>query len=50
LQVVAHVVGTEADPQMLSDQEAKLEALGVRLAPTSGQAARLAAALVRPGR
>lgn len=50
LQVVAHVVGTEADPQVLSDQEAKLEALGVRLAPTSGQAARLAAALVRPGR
>lgn len=50
LQVVAHVVGTEADPQGLSDQQAKLEALGVRLAPTSGQAARLAAALVRPGR
>lgn len=50
LQVVAHVVGTEADPQVLSDQQAKLEALGVRVAPTSGQAARLAAALVRPGR
>jgi hypothetical protein len=44
------VVGTEADPQVLSDQQAKLEALGVRVAPTSGQAARLAAALVRPGR
>ncbi len=50
LQVVAHVVGTEADPQVVSQQQAKLEALGVRLAPTSGQAARLAAALVRPGR
>ena len=50
LQVVAHVVGTEADPQVASVQQAKLEALGVRMAPTSGQAARLAAALVRPGR
>lgn len=47
LQVVAHVCGTEADPQPLSQQEATLRALGVRLAPTSAQAARLAAALVR---
>ncbi len=50
LQVVAHVVGTEADPQVLSAQQSALEALGVRVVPTSGQAARLAAALVRPGR
>jgi len=50
LQVVAHVCGTEADPQVLSRQEEALVAAGARVAPTSAQAARLAAALVRPGR
>ncbi|MCU0307274.1 MAG: acyl-CoA synthetase FdrA [Thermoleophilia bacterium] len=47
LAVVAHVCGTEADPQVRSRQEATLAAAGVRLAPTSAGAARLAAALVR---
>lgn len=50
LQVVAHVCGTEADPQVLSRQEQALVAAGARIAPTSAQAARLGAALVRPGR
>lgn len=50
LQVVAHVCGTEADPQVLSRQEEALTRAGARVAPTSAQAARLAAALVRPGR
>ncbi|MSO44627.1 MAG: FdrA family protein [Thermoleophilia bacterium] len=50
LQVVAHVCGTAADPQSLARQEEELTRVGVRLAPTSGQAARLAAALVRSGR
>jgi FdrA protein len=50
LQVVAHVCGTEADPQVLSRQEDELTRAGARVAPTSAQAARLAAALVRPGR
>ncbi len=50
LQVVAHVCGTEADPQVLSRQEEALTRAGAHVAPTSAQAARLAAGLVRPGR
>ena len=50
LQVVAHVCGTEADPQVLSRQEEQITRAGARVAPTSAQAARLAAALVRPAR
>jgi FdrA protein len=50
LQVVAHVCGTEGDPQVLSRQEEHLTRAGARVAPTSAQAARLAAALVRPAR
>lgn len=50
LQVVTHVCGTEADPQVLSRQEEQLTRAGARVAPTSAQAARLAASLVRPGR
>ncbi|MGD9695704.1 MAG: protein FdrA [Thermoleophilia bacterium] len=46
LAVVAYVLGTEADPQVRSRQEAALRDLGVRLAPTNAAAARLAAALV----
>lgn len=46
LAVVAHVCGTEADPQVLSRQEAALAAAGARLCSTNAQAARLAAALV----
>lgn len=46
LAIVAHVCGTEADPQVLSRQEAILAEAGVRLAATNAQAARLAAALV----
>jgi FdrA protein len=43
LVVVAYVLGTEADPQVLSRQEATLRDLGVRLASTNAAAARLAA-------
>lgn len=46
LVVVAHVCGTDADPQVASRQEAALAEAGVRLASTNAQAARLAAALV----
>ncbi len=43
--VVAYVLGTEADPQVRSRQEAALAEAGARLAPTNAAAARLAAAL-----
>lgn len=46
LAVVAHVCGTESDPQVLSRQEGALAEAGVRLAPTNANAARLAAALI----
>ncbi len=46
LSVVGYVLGTEADPQVRSRQEAALADAGVRLAPTNASAARLAAALV----
>ena len=46
LAVVAHVCGTESDPQVLSRQESALAEAGVRLAPTNAYAARLAAALI----
>ncbi len=45
LAVVGYVLGTEADPQVRSRQEAALAEAGVRLAPTNAAAARLAAAL-----
>jgi FdrA protein len=43
---VASVCGTEADPQVLSRQEAALRAAGVRLCDSNAQAARLAGAIV----
>lgn len=43
LAVVASVCGTPHDPQNLADQEAKLRAVGVVLAPSNAQAARVAA-------
>ena len=46
LAIIAHVCGTEADPQVASRQEATLADAGVRLAPTNAHAARLATALV----
>ena len=46
LAIVAHVCGTEADPQVASRQEAALADAGVRLAVTNAQAARIAVALV----
>ena len=46
LAIVAHVCGTEADPQVASRQEEILIEAGVHLAQTNAQAARLAAALV----
>ena len=45
LAVVAYVLGTEADPQVRSRQEATLADAGARLAPSNAAAARLAAAL-----
>jgi FdrA protein len=45
LAVVAYVLGTEADPQVRSRQEAQLADAGARLAPTNASAARTAAAL-----
>jgi FdrA protein len=47
LTIVASVCGTEADPQGLARQEDALRAAGVLLAPSSTQAARLAARVVR---
>ena len=46
LRAVAHVCGTEADPQVRSTQVAALTAAGVRVCETNAAAARLAAALV----
>lgn len=46
LTVVAHVCGTEADPQVASVQERSLTAAGVIVAPTNAAAALLAADLV----
>lgn len=45
LPVVAHVCGTEADPQQLSAQEEKLRQAGALLAPTNVAAARLASVI-----
>jgi FdrA protein len=45
LAVVAHVCGTEGDPQVRSRQEVALREIGVRCAPTNAAAARLAGAL-----
>jgi FdrA protein len=47
LEVVAHVVGTDADPQGLAAQEAKLRKAGARVCPTNRLAAELARDLVR---
>ena len=44
--MVAHVCGTELDPQGLDRQEAALRAAGVLVAPTNAQAARLAGLIV----
>jgi FdrA protein len=41
--VIAHVCGTDADPQDATRQEATLRAAGVIVAPTNAAAARLAA-------
>lgn len=43
--VVAHVVGTELDPQSAPEQEARLEEAGCLVAPTGARAALLAAAI-----
>jgi succinyl-CoA synthetase alpha subunit len=45
LAVVASVCGTEADPQHLSEQERRLAAADVILAPSNARAARIAAAI-----
>jgi FdrA protein len=48
LAVVASVLGTEADPQGLGAQIAALEAAGAAVLPSSAQAARVAALVLRP--
>ena len=45
---VASVVGTAEDPQGLEEQVAILEEAGVMVLPSNAQAARFAAALVKP--
>jgi FdrA protein len=47
LEVVAHVVGTDEDPQGLADQEAKLRRAGVHVCPTNRLAAEVARDLAR---
>ena len=44
--VIAHVCGTDADPQNAGRQEAALRAAGVHVAPTNAAAARLAKRVV----
>jgi hypothetical protein len=44
--VVAHVCGTDLDPQGLERQEEILRSAGVLVAPTNAQAARLAGLVV----
>jgi FdrA protein len=45
LAVVASIVGTEADPQGLARQQARLEAAGAWVLPSNARAARVAAAI-----
>ncbi len=45
--IVAHVCGTDGDPQSMTEQERKLGEAGVFLFPTNAQAARAAGAIVR---
>lgn len=45
--IVAHVCGTDSDPQSMSGQEETLRDAGVLLFPTNAQAARAAGAIVR---
>jgi FdrA protein len=45
--VIAHVCGTDRDPQDASRQEAALREAGVVVAPTNAAAARLARSVVR---
>jgi len=47
IEVVAHVVGTDEDPQGLADQEGKLRAAGALVCPTNRLAAELVRDLVR---
>jgi hypothetical protein len=44
--VVAHVCGTDLDPQGLERQEETLRSVGALVAPTNAQAARLAGLIV----
>lgn len=48
LAVIAHVLGTEDDPQILSRQKSALLGVGVELAATNASAAQLAAARIEP--
>jgi FdrA protein len=47
IEVVAHVVGTDEDPQGLADQEGKLRRAGVDVCPSNRLAAELACDLAR---
>jgi FdrA protein len=44
--VLAHVCGTEGDPQSMDEQESRLKEAGVYLFPTNAEAARAASAFV----
>ena len=46
LEVVAYVLGTDADPQDKAAQEAKLRDAGVRLVPTANDLATLALKMI----
>ena len=48
IHLIAHVCGTESDPQGLKAQEEKLIAAGVVTAPSNAAAARLAGLIARP--
>jgi FdrA protein len=48
--VIASVTGTEADPQVRSDQVGKLMAAGIHVAPTNADAATWALAAIRASR
>jgi len=49
LAIVASVIGTDADPQGLASQRARLESAGAWVLPSNAQAARAAACIAGDG-
>jgi FdrA protein len=47
---VAHVCGTERDPQVLGTQEEKLKRLGILVLPTNASASRVAGWITTRGK